>query len=65
MNKVLAVLSAILSIAVSLSIAEPNEPLIEENQVKAARIICTGMIDDGLYKSIIRRSSEALADGAE
>ncbi|MBN1795633.1 MAG: hypothetical protein JW804_03080 [Sedimentisphaerales bacterium] len=32
-------------------------------QVKAARIVCEGLIDDGLFKSIQRRTDEALADG--
>ena len=39
--------------------AEPNLP-----EAKAAVIICKGMIDDGLYKSIQRRTQLALNAGA-
>ncbi|MHC4637096.1 MAG: NfeD family protein, partial [Planctomycetota bacterium] len=34
-------------------------------RTKAAVIICQGMIDDGLYESIKRRTDMALAEGAE
>lgn len=44
--------------------AEPGEFPAELKEAKAARIICTGLIDDGLYKSIQRRTDMALADGA-
>jgi len=43
---------------------EPNAAASQPKQAKAARIICTGLIDDGLYKSIQRRTDMALADGA-
>ncbi len=49
-----------LVLAIEPNDTEPNLP-----QVKAAVIICKGMIDDGLYKSIQRRSELALGQGAE
>lgn len=40
---------------------EPNSvAAVERASVKAAVIICKGMIDDGLYKSIRRRTEAAL-----
>jgi membrane-bound serine protease (ClpP class) len=47
--------------------AESGEPnnLQEQKKVKAAFIICEGTIDDGLYKSIERRSELALELGCE
>ncbi len=63
--------AALTFILISFALSEPNEAPAEPNvvtaqpkEVKAARIICTGMIDDGLYKSIQRRTDMALADGA-
>jgi membrane-bound serine protease (ClpP class) len=50
------------------SLAEPNEPNLaksESNEVKAAVIVCKGLIDDGLFKSIQRRTQIALDGGAE
>lgn len=44
---------------------EPDNPTADSQNVKAAVIVCKGMIDDGLYKSIIRRTELALADGAD
>jgi membrane-bound serine protease (ClpP class) len=44
--------------------AEPNVVAALPEEAKAARIVCTGLIDDGLYKSIQRRTDMALADGA-
>jgi membrane-bound serine protease (ClpP class) len=57
---------------VSAVIAGPNDVEVQlevsadsnSPEAKAARIICTGMIDDGLYKSIKRRTDMALASGA-
>ena len=65
----LVLLAAIAIPAMSICRAQPNfsaDPnlLLEIPTVKAARITCTGMIDDGLYKSIIRRSNEAIEEGA-
>jgi len=45
--------------------AEPNEPPTDSPTVKAAVIVCKGMIDDGLYKSIQRRTQIARREGAE
>ncbi len=45
--------------------AEPNEPPPDSPTVKAAVIVCEDMIDDGLYKSIRRRTQMALDRGAE
>lgn len=45
--------------------AEPNSEAAKSKEVKAAVIVCKGLIDDGLYKSIKRRTEAALADGAE
>lgn len=44
--------------------AIPDE-IIPSQKAKAAVIECKGMIDDGLYKSIIRRTEQALASGAD
>ena len=40
--------------------SEPNDTVVDAPTVKAAVIICKGMIDDGLYKSIQRRTQMAL-----
>lgn len=45
--------------------SEPNTLRIDERTVKAAVIVCKGMIDDGLYQSIQRRTQIALDAGAE
>ena len=44
---------------------EPNEPDRDLPTVKAVVIPCKDMIDDGLYKSIQRRTQIALDEGAE
>ena len=44
---------------------EPNNLADERPAVKAAVIVCKDMIDDGLYKSIRRRTQIALDGGAE
>lgn len=49
------------NVASATKAVEPNEP----KTVKAAVIVCTGMIDDGLFKSIKRRTQLALDGGAE
>jgi len=43
----------------------PAEPDAEQGATKAAVIPCKDMIDDGLYKSIQRRTQLALAQGAD
>jgi len=59
---VLACLLVFWALAVA---AEPNEPPTDLPTVKAAVIVCEDMIDDGLYKSIRRRTQIALDRGAE
>jgi membrane-bound serine protease (ClpP class) len=44
---------------------EQNDVSTNSPNVKAAVIVCKGMIDDGLYKSIQRRTQIALDAGAE
>jgi membrane-bound serine protease (ClpP class) len=44
---------------------EQNDTGTDSPTVKAAVIVCKGMIDDGLYKSIKRRTQIALDAGAE
>jgi len=44
---------------------EPNEIPRPKTSVEAAVIICKGMIDDGLYKSIRRRTELALNAGVD
>jgi membrane-bound serine protease (ClpP class) len=44
---------------------EPNSSQVERPAAKAAVIICKGDIDNGLYKSIRRRTQIALDGGAE
>jgi membrane-bound serine protease (ClpP class) len=50
-----------------LSVAQIGEPnsAPEAKTIKAAVIICEGMIDDGLYKSIQRRTQQALDANAQ
>ena len=45
--------------------SEPVDISEDRPSVKAAVIICKGMIDDGLYKSIQRRTQIAIDGGAE
>ena len=59
------VLVHLLLFGASSMAAEPNEPPTDLPTVKAAVIICKGMIDDGLYKSIRRRSQIARSKGAQ
>jgi len=44
---------------------EPNDSAENKREVKAAVIVCKGLIDDGLYKSIQRRTQIALDAGTE
>ncbi len=44
---------------------EPNVAAGGTREVQAAVIVCRGMIDDGLHRSIQRRTQEALSRGAE
>ena len=59
-----ASLCLILIQAVALT-DEPNSFVEGKQEVKAAVIVCKGMIDDGLYKSIQRRTQTALDTGAD
>jgi membrane-bound serine protease (ClpP class) len=45
--------------------SEPNDTLTTNPSAKAVIIVCKGDIDDGLYRSIRRRTRIALDDGAE
>jgi membrane-bound serine protease (ClpP class) len=47
------------------SAVEQNDAGMDSSTVKAAVIVCKGMIDDGLYKSIRRRTQIARDAGAE
>lgn len=57
----LSVTDELNSASTSASSVEPTQP----RSVKVAVIICKGTIDDGLYKSIRRRTRTALEQGAE
>jgi hypothetical protein len=59
----LLVVTSFLLVAGGLT-AGPNAPEEEAAAVKAFLIPCKGLIDDGLYKSIQRRSQMALDRGA-
>ena len=61
---VVGVLSLTLLAGPSIA-AEPNSPSVDSPVVKAAVIVCKGDIDDGLYKSIQRRTQIALDRGFE
>jgi len=63
-RKFAIILSLLLFVGAALT-AEPDNGLEERPSVKAAIIVCKGMIDDGLYKSIRRRTQVALDEGAE
>ncbi len=68
LRKVILALLWICSTAwgLSPSLSEVNSLSIQaDDQVKAALIPCTGMIDDGLYQSIKRRSETAISQGAQ
>ena len=43
---------------------EPNDVSPEQALVKAAVVVCTGTIDNGLFKSIQRRTETAVEAGA-
>jgi membrane-bound serine protease (ClpP class) len=64
--RIIAVGVLCLILVTGLSIAvEQNDAYTDLPTVKAAVIVCKGMIDDGLYKSIRRRTQIALDAGAE
>jgi membrane-bound serine protease (ClpP class) len=45
--------------------AEPNDAGADSSATKAAVIVCKGMIDDGLFRSVQRRTQMALDMGVE
>jgi membrane-bound serine protease (ClpP class) len=55
---------AALSLQVWGTIEEPNKPASSPKVGKAVVISLKGMIDDGLYQSIKRRTQQAMEDGA-
>jgi membrane-bound serine protease (ClpP class) len=64
--RIIAVFLLCLILVAGLSTAaEPNAAGTNSPTVEAAVIVCKGMIDDGLYKSIKRRTQIALDNGAE
>ena len=65
LRKFAVVLPCLLLFVAPAIAAEPNEPNADSPTVKAAVIVCKGLIDDGLYKSIRRRTQIALNEGAE
>jgi len=64
-REIVIVLACLLLFQTLAMAAEPNEPPTDLPTVKAAVIICEGMIDDGLFKSIKRRTQIARDKGAE
>ncbi len=63
-RKILIALALAAAGGVCISAEEQTGPPVPET-VKAAVIVCKGMIDDGLYRSIRRRTELALNEGAE
>jgi len=64
--RIIAVSVLCLLLLAGLSMAsEPNAAGTDSPAVRAAVIVCKGMIDDGLYKSIKRRTQIALDNDAE
>jgi membrane-bound serine protease (ClpP class) len=63
--KFVILLPCVLLFAAPAPIAEPDNLAEDLPAVKATVIVCKGMIDDGLYKSIRRRTQIALDEGAE
>jgi len=64
-REIAIVLACLLLFEAPAMAAEPNEPPTDLPTVKAAVIICKGMIDDGLSKSIERRTQIARREGVE
>ncbi|MFA5251204.1 MAG: hypothetical protein WC454_01290, partial [Phycisphaerae bacterium] len=65
LRKFATILLCLLFLLTPNSAFEPNTVPMQGRTVKAAVIVCKGMIDDGLYKSIQRRTQIALDSGAE
>jgi len=64
-REIAIVLACLLLFQAPAMAAEPNDPRADLPTVKAAVIICKGMIDDGLFKSIQRRTQIARDKGVE
>jgi membrane-bound serine protease (ClpP class) len=67
-SRILRILAFIILLAAGglcISAEEQAGPPALKGPVEAAVIVCRGMIDDGLYKSIKRRTELALNGGAE
>ncbi len=65
-KRIIAVVSLCLLFIQTQSMApEPNEAAVYVPSVKAAAIVCKGLIDDDLFQSIRRRTEIALDSGAE
>jgi membrane-bound serine protease (ClpP class) len=64
-REIVIVLACLLLFETPAMAAEPDEPPTDLPTVKAAVIICKGMIDDGLFKSIKRRTEIARGKGAK
>jgi len=64
-GKFAAVLLTVLLLSGLILSEEPNTSAGDSPSVKAAVILCKGLIDDGLYKSIRRRTQTALDNGAK
>ncbi|MFZ0033459.1 MAG: NfeD family protein [Sedimentisphaerales bacterium] len=64
-RKLTVVLLALILFQTSFGVDEQNSFSTQGRTVKAAVIVCKGMIDEGLYKSIQRRTQIALDAGAE
>ncbi len=65
-RKAMIILPCLLIALSGLSGEANNLRVLEAGlETKAAVIICKGLIDDGLYKSIRRRTETALGEGAE
>jgi membrane-bound serine protease (ClpP class) len=58
-------LPCVLFVLAGASVTEEEVSGLDLPPTKAAVIVCKGMIDDGLYKSIQRRTETALDEGAE
>lgn len=64
LRKFAMILLCLLFFLTLISASEPNNLSTQRRTVKAAVIVCKGMIDDGLYKSIQRKTNIALDAGA-
>jgi len=64
-RKIAIVLLCLLMFPAVAIAAEPNNAAAEAPTARAVIILCKGMIDDGLYKSIQRRTQIALDGGVE